>query len=66
MYFVTFHLCVCDTSVTRTTVFEQAALMAEELKKEQDSCGLLERAKKNMVSTVKGWEQKATNGQQSR
>lgn len=30
--------------------------MAEELKKEQDSCNMLERAKKNMVSTVKGSE----------
>lgn len=32
----------------------QAALMAEELKKEQDSSNMLERMKKNMVSTVKG------------
>ncbi|KAI3357905.1 hypothetical protein L3Q82_016286 [Scortum barcoo] len=30
-----------------------AALMAEELKKEQDSSSMLERIKKNMVSTVK-------------
>ncbi|KAM8755414.1 myosin-7B-like isoform 2-T4 [Acanthopagrus schlegelii] len=30
-----------------------AALMAEELKKEQDSSSMLERMKKNMVSTVK-------------
>ncbi|XP_027131453.1 myosin-7B-like isoform X1 [Larimichthys crocea] len=30
-----------------------AALMAEELKKEQDSSNMLERMKKNMVSTVK-------------
>ncbi|XP_069383344.1 myosin-7B-like [Paralichthys olivaceus] len=30
-----------------------AALMAEELKKEQDSSGMLERMKKNMESTVK-------------
>ncbi|XP_076597238.1 myosin-7-like [Chaetodon auriga] len=30
-----------------------AALMAEELKKEQDSCSMLERMKKNMLSTVK-------------
>ncbi len=35
-------------------VFHQAALMAEELKKEQDSSSMLERIKKNMVSTVKG------------
>ncbi|KAM6924340.1 myosin-7-like [Xenentodon cancila] len=30
-----------------------AALMAEELKKEQDSCSILERMKRNMESTVK-------------
>lgn len=35
-------------------VLHQAALMAEELKKEQDSSSMLERMKKNMVSTVKG------------
>lgn len=28
--------------------------MAEELKKEQDSSNMLERMKKNMMSTVKG------------
>lgn len=28
--------------------------MAEELKKEQDSSSMLERMKKNMMSTVKG------------
>lgn len=32
----------------------QAALMAEELKKEQDSSSMLERLKKNMECTVKG------------
>ena len=37
-------------------MFLQAALMAEELKKEQDSSGMLERMKKNMESTVKGTE----------
>lgn len=39
-------------------VFHQAALMAEELKKEQDSSSMLERMKKNMVSTVKGTQQR--------
>ena len=34
--------------------FLQAAMMAEELKKEQDSSSMLERMKKNMESTVKG------------
>ncbi|XP_075897746.1 myosin-7-like [Nelusetta ayraudi] len=41
-----------------------AALMAEELKKEQDSCGLLERAKKNMVSTVKELQVKLDEAEQ--
>lgn len=31
--------------------------MAEELKKEQNSSSMLERMKKNMVSTVKGTKQ---------
>lgn len=35
-------------------VVHQAALMAEELKKEQDSSTMLERIKKNMETTVKG------------
>lgn len=32
----------------------EAALMAEELKKEHESSSMLERIKKNMASTIKG------------
>ena len=39
-------------------VFHQAALMAEELKKEQDGSTMMERMKNNMVCTVKGTKHK--------
>ncbi len=35
--------------------------MAEELKKEQDTSSMLERMKKNMVSTVKGTQHTHTH-----
>ena len=36
-----------------TSLFTQAAMMAEELKKEQDTCGHLERMKKNLEASIK-------------
>ncbi|XP_053704649.1 myosin-7B-like [Synchiropus splendidus] len=44
--------------------FSDAAGMAEELKKEQDSCSMLERMKKNMESTVKELQVKLDEAEQ--
>lgn len=42
----------------------QAAMMAEELKKEQDTCAHLERMKKNMEQTIKDLQMRLDEAEQ--